>query len=215
MRVYNTEEGTSRSACDEHRTFRNATSLETRGRAPILECLDMKIVCDFAPTDGRGAPDGNDLPNELVTGFRALGIKGRLNSTAKNEPPSAATVHFCISRAAMSVQSAARPLINCDLQPSCDSQQPLGISLNHAGLDSAANEEVPEEQESGCSCQFDGYPESEQGRGSPRPGITTQAEETFHAGTTSQFWSWSMPAQNWYHVDQETGCVIWAPCDFD
>jgi len=30
-----------------------------------------------------------------------------------------------------------------------------------------------------------------------------------------QFWSWSIEFQNWYHVDDETGSLIWAPLDFD
>jgi hypothetical protein len=31
----------------------------------------------------------------------------------------------------------------------------------------------------------------------------------------SEFWTWSGAAGNWYFFDQETGCVIWAPLDFD
>ncbi|KAK1850730.1 hypothetical protein CCHR01_06631 [Colletotrichum chrysophilum] len=42
-----------------------------------------------------------------------------------------------------------------------------------------------------------------------------QSQKDFEMDPAHQFWKWSVESQNWYHLDESTGSVMWAPRQLD
>lgn len=42
-----------------------------------------------------------------------------------------------------------------------------------------------------------------------------ESQREFEMDPAHQFWKWSVESQNWYHLDESTGSVMWAPRQLD
>ncbi|KAF0326007.1 hypothetical protein GQ607_006825 [Colletotrichum asianum] len=41
------------------------------------------------------------------------------------------------------------------------------------------------------------------------------AQKEFEMDPAHAFWKWSVEAENWYHKDETTGAILWAPFQLD
>ncbi|KAL0941783.1 uncharacterized protein CTRU02_204546 [Colletotrichum truncatum] len=45
--------------------------------------------------------------------------------------------------------------------------------------------------------------------------VVCQSQMEFEADPAHEFWKWSVHKQNWYHFDESTGSILWAPLQLD
>jgi len=86
---------------------------------------------------------------------------------------------------------------------------------NNPTNDSIESFEENENQKTSSDARCSGLPDIPHSQDISYDGLVISAQREFQSSEAHEFWTWSIESQNWYHVDCETGTIVWAPLDFD